>query len=68
MYYDEVCAGTRLENSELKVEEIEAEAFCKNCGEVFLPFRTRQVCPHCNMESYELISGEELRIKEIGFK
>ena len=68
MYYSEVCAGTLLDGSELEVEEIEAEAFCKNCGEVFYPFRTRQVCPACNMETYDLIHGEELMIKEIGFK
>lgn len=67
MYWAEVCANTLLAGAELRIEEIEAEAFCKNCGEVFYPFRTRQVCPSCNMVEYELIHGEELMIKEVGF-
>ncbi len=67
MYYDDVCEGTLLEGSELKIEEIEAEAFCRNCGNIFNPMKTRETCLKCNCSDYELIHGEELTIKEIGF-
>lgn len=68
MYYPETVKGTRLEDSELIVEEIEAECFCRNCGEVFKPMHTRGVCPKCNRNDYEVLHGNELLIKEIGFE
>ena len=67
MYYPEVCEGTLLEGSELKGEEVPLEVFCKNCGEVFEPSKTGDVCPECFMKEYEVLHGEELVIKEIGF-
>ena len=68
MYYGDLCAGTALEGSELKIEEIAPEAFCRVCGEVFNPDEHERICPGCGMSDYEILHGEELTIKELGFE
>ena len=67
MYYADVCQGTALEGSELKIEEIPAEAFCRGCGEVFDPTNETHCCPVCGAEDYELLHGRELTVKDMGF-
>lgn len=74
MYYDEVAANTRLDHSELRIEEIPTECFCRNCGETYTPQRARgghgldAHCPYCHDEDYDIIAGDELMIKEIGYE
>lgn len=72
MYYKEVCEGTSLEGSEIRIEEIHTECFCKNCGEVFMPVQKNHhmniYCPACGSDDYEILHGNELTIKEIGFE
>lgn len=67
MYYKDLTPGTALEGSELKVEEVSAEAFCKICGEVFDPTESEQKCPACGKSNYEILHGEELTVKEMGY-
>ena len=67
MYYADVTQGTPLEGSELKIEEVAAEAFCRACGEVFDPTNETHCCPACGAEDYELLHGKELTIKDMGF-
>lgn len=67
MYYGDLTAGTALEGSELRIEEISPEAFCRCCGEVFNPEQTKQSCPACGAADYEILHGEELTVKELGF-
>ena len=67
MYYADLTPGTSLEGSELKVEEVAAEAFCKSCGEVFDPTKSEQKCPTCGKLNYEILHGEELTVKDLGY-
>ena len=67
MYYGDVTEGTSLEGSELEIEEIPAEAFCRGCGEVFNPEETEEKCPACGYGSYDVLHGKELTIKEIAY-
>ena len=67
MYYADVSKGTVLEGSELKIEEVAAEAFCRSCGEVFDPTNETHCCPACGADNYELLHGKELTIKEMAF-
>ena len=67
MYYGDLTRGTAMEGSELKIEEIAPEAFCRFCGEVFNPEEEERICPGCGMTDYEILHGEELTIKELGF-
>ena len=67
MYYGDLTSGTALEGSELKIEEIQPEAFCRCCGEVFNPEEEARICPGCGMADYEILHGKELTVKELGF-
>lgn len=67
MYYSDVASGTALEGSELEIEEIPAEAFCKSCGEIFDPQATEEKCPECSSEHYDILHGNELTIKEMAY-
>lgn len=67
MYYADLIKGTVLDGSELTIEKIPAEAFCKSCGEVFDPTKTESHCPACGREKLEILHGEELTVKDMGF-
>lgn len=68
MYYQDLIEGTSLEGSQLQVEEIPAEAFCRHCGEVFDPGMEGDIrCPSCGSAHIEILHGRELTIKEIGY-
>jgi len=67
MYYTDLVKGTTLEGSELDVEEIAAEAFCRNCGTVFNPTETEDHCPECGLENFEILHGKELTVKDMGY-
>ncbi|MGI6767344.1 MAG: hydrogenase maturation nickel metallochaperone HypA [Lentihominibacter sp.] len=75
MYYRDVSEGTSLEGSELIIEEVPVEAFCNYCGCIYRPEQqgdhhhdSEMICPECGSEDFDLLSGEELTIKEIGFE
>ena len=75
MYYPDVCEGTRLEGSELIIEESPVECFCRNCGNVYQPPLSEDhhldpdmTCPDCGQEDFQVLSGEELTVKEIGYE
>lgn len=68
MYYPEVCEGTLLEGSELRIEETEALAFCRNCGNTYVLEGSKDVCPSCSSDNYEVIEGDKLILKELAFE
>lgn len=62
----EACSnGTLLEGSQLLIEQVRARARCLDCGREFLLAELLACCPDCNSAAGELLSGEELRIKEM---
>ena len=67
MYYPDVVEHTPLEGSELEVEEIPAEVFCRNCGCTFSPSveQMEWECPECGEDDYEILHGNELIIREV---
>ena len=67
MYYDEVCEDTRLEGSELVINFLEAEAFCRGCGHIYDPKKTNDRCPECNDTDKEILQGKELRVRDIAY-
>ncbi len=56
---------TSLKETKLKIEIIKAVAKCNQCTKEFNLVESRGQCPHCELSSYELISGREFIIKEI---
>lgn len=67
-YYPDVAKGTLLEGVELKVEIENAEVFCRECGNTYHLEPDEAPCPKCGKSNYEILSGDKLMLKEIGFK
>jgi len=62
----EACtSGTMLEGAQLLIERIPAHARCLNCSYQFPLEELLACCPECDSAASELLSGEELRIKEM---
>jgi hydrogenase nickel incorporation protein HypA/HybF len=57
--------GTGLEDCELEIEILPANALCKECRKVYPVVPTKGVCPHCGSNRKELLGGREFNIKEI---
>lgn len=68
MYYPDVTRKTLLENSELRIEFVKAEAFCKDCGETYHYPPEGACCPQCGSAKREIIAGNKLILKELGFR
>ena len=67
MYFPDVAEGTALEGAEVRIEEVPEEAFCLDCGNVFNPRKSSDKCPECGCSVYDLLHGNELMIREIGY-
>ena len=62
----EACSkGTLLEGAQLLIDNVPARARCQNCAREFLLEELLACCPECDSAASELLSGEELRIKEM---
>ncbi len=63
--FDAVSSGTLADQAELIIVETKGEAWCASCGKT-VPIRQRfDACPNCGGYQLEVISGAELRIKEL---
>jgi len=56
---------TPYEDTKLEIITLPANGKCKVCGEIYNIIEHRKVCPNCNTEDFDLISGEEFNIKEV---
>jgi hydrogenase nickel incorporation protein HypA/HybF len=63
--YPAAIDGTLLQDTELMIEIMPANAMCKKCNKVFNVIEHNSKCPHCQCEAFEIISGREFFIKEI---
>ncbi len=62
----EACSnGTLLEGAQLLIDRIPARAKCRNCSYEFPLEELLACCPECDSAASDLLSGEELRIKEM---
>lgn len=57
--------GTILENTKLEIETLKANGICKVCNRVYSILDNSRVCPSCQSEEFEMISGTEFYLKEI---
>ncbi|MDQ7051278.1 MAG: hydrogenase maturation nickel metallochaperone HypA [Enterobacterales bacterium] len=61
----DICSkGTTLENAELKINEIQGIAKCKNCDNEFEIEQLFGRCV-CGSNDIKCIAGEEMKIKEM---
>ncbi len=63
--YPAAVSETAYEDTKLEIIVLPANAKCKNCNEVYNVIKYRKICPQCDANQYELISGQEFNIKEI---
>ena len=57
--------GTILENSEVKMNIIQAEGFCTECEKTFEMQYIYDNCPFCKSYNVSLLKGKELRLKSL---
>lgn len=63
--YESACKGTLAEGSELQVNELEGQAKCLKCGNIFTIDSFMAICPKCDAYEIEIIQGKELKLKAI---
>ena len=61
--FEAACKNTIADGAELKINIINAEAFCKSCNKNFSIESDFSPCPTCNDFNFELIKGKEFSIK-----
>lgn len=56
---------TFMEQTELEMQIIPGIVKCRNCGKVFNAMYTDLSCPECKSHDMEILSGNDMIIKEI---
>lgn len=59
----EAIKNSVLENAEIKLTEVQAQAICKQCNHTFELHDFFGMCTRCQSMEYEMIAGKELKIK-----
>jgi hydrogenase nickel incorporation protein HypA/HybF len=54
-----------LQETELKIESIEAVTYCQDCGKTYPTLKYAKQCPYCKSYNTFLVTGNEYIIKEI---
>jgi len=57
--------NTILQESEKKIERVQARARCAECGSEYAVTEPYAPCPVCNNFLVEYLSGKELRVKSL---
>lgn len=63
--YPAAVDGTPYEATKLEIITLPANGKCNNCSNIFNIVDNRRICPECESQDYEMISGREFNIKEI---
>ncbi|MEV7567358.1 hydrogenase maturation nickel metallochaperone HypA [Streptomyces tanashiensis] len=64
--FELACAGTVVEGAELSTRTVPGTARCAPCAEVWaVGMPPLLLCPGCGAAAGELVSGRELRIREV---
>ncbi len=63
--FDAVMKGTLADGARLEIIELPGEAWCMQCSRK-VPARQRfDACPDCGSYQLQVVSGKEMRIKEL---
>jgi len=63
--FEIITKDTPLEGVKLEMEPVPLAGRCDKCGEEFVIQEYRFVCPKCQSQDIQTISGKELFVKEI---
>ena len=54
-----------MQDTELEMIILEGDSYCKDCIKTYKPPEYAKNCPHCGSDNTYLVTGNELRIKDI---
>lgn len=57
--------NTLLDKTKIQINQIQAQAKCKGCSEIFNIENIFDPCPKCGEFYHEIISGKEMQIKSL---
>ncbi len=63
--YPAAIDDTKLENTVLELDIIQAKSLCNNCKRTFATVENKNICPHCQSSDNVLLQGKEFSIREI---
>lgn len=63
--YPAAVDDTDYEDTKLEIISLPANGRCNGCSEIYNIIENKKICPKCNLEDFDLISGQEFNIKEI---
>ncbi|RKZ81457.1 MAG: hydrogenase maturation nickel metallochaperone HypA [Gammaproteobacteria bacterium] len=63
--FEVVMRGSVAENAILKINQIEAQAWCMPCSETVTIKQRFDACPNCESYQLQVSSGDEMKIKEL---
>jgi len=64
-YFGLMAENTVASGAYLDLEITSVMGKCKDCGEIFVVKDYCYICPKCQSEDIQILSGTELRVKEI---
>jgi hydrogenase nickel incorporation protein HypA/HybF len=64
-YFDILSRDTLAEGANLSITEIPLTVRCLSCSDEFVASGFKMTCPDCGSVASELVSGNELRVKEM---
>ena len=54
-----------MQDTELEMIILEGGSYCKDCKKTYKTTKNAKKCPHCGSDNTYLVTGNELRIKDI---
>ncbi|MEH6471435.1 MAG: hydrogenase maturation nickel metallochaperone HypA [Halopseudomonas sp.] len=63
--FEAVCRDSIAAGAELEIIEITGRGWCHNCEKQFDYSARYDPCPHCQGYQVQMVSGDEMRIKEL---
>ena len=64
-YFDFLSKGTRAEGAALTVTPVAIRAKCRDCDKPFEAREFNWICPHCDSNNLDIVSGKELSVESI---
>jgi hydrogenase nickel incorporation protein HypA/HybF len=63
--FEAIVAGTSMSSAKMEIERIPFRLYCSGCGATSQEESGFHVCPRCGSSETKVISGTELRVKDI---
>jgi hydrogenase nickel incorporation protein HypA/HybF len=64
-YWDQISPGTLCAGAQLHFDREPAQLKCRECDHIFALMDDRTVCPRCNSDRVQVISGFDFRLDSI---